>query len=180
MSRIGKIPINIPKGINVKISNNHIEVAGAKGKLELTCNDYVEVVKEGDQILVKRKDDSKKSRAFHGLYQRLLQNMVKGVSEGFTKELEIVGLGYKALKEGKRIVLNLGYSHPINFEPPEGIEIEVPNPNRIVVKGIDKQKVGQVAANIRALRPPEPYKSKGIRYVGEYIRRKVGKTGGKV
>lgn len=179
MSRIGKIPIPLPKGVNVKIDESKIEVAGPKGRLQLPLNDYIYVTQEHNLLRIERRADDKKSRAFHGLYQRLITNMVKGVSEGYERQLDIVGLGYKAAIEGKRLVLSLGFCHPVFYQPPEGIQIEVPSPNRIVVRGIDKQKVGQIAAELRALRPPEPYKGKGVRYVGEYVRRKVGKTGGK-
>ena len=179
MSRIGKIPITLPKGVSVNITGNTVAVKGPKGRLEMAFNDYVRVAQDKEELRVERLRNDKKSRAFQGLYQRLISNMVTGVSEGFSKELEIVGLGYKAQKEGASLLLNLGYSHPISFEPPEGITIDVPSANRVVVNGIDKQKVGQVAANIRGFRPPEPYKGKGVRYVGEYVRRKVGKTGGK-
>lgn len=168
----------MPEGVEVRIAPpTRVEVKGPKGRLEVDTREKVTVRFEEGRIHVARPDDSKESRAYHGLYQRLLCNMVKGVSVGFRKELEIRGVGYRAVQEGKGLTLNLGYSHPIHFTAPEGVQIELPNPNRIVVSGCDKQQVGQVAANIRRLRPPEPYKGKGIRYAGEYVRRKVGKTG---
>ena len=176
MSRIGRKPINIPNGVNVKLDKNKIIVEGPKGKLERDIHPKITVAIEGDQIVVKRADDTKLSKSLHGLFRSLINNMVEGVSKGFEKRLEIVGVGYRAQLKGKKLDLSLGYSHPVEVEPPAGIEFVVENPQKIVVKGIDKQLVGQVAANIRKLRKPEPYKGKGIRYEGEYILRKAGKS----
>ncbi|KAA0258458.1 50S ribosomal protein L6 [Deferribacter autotrophicus] len=176
MSRIGKKPISIPSGVNVKVENNKIIVEGPKGKLERELHPKISVEITDKEILVKRHDDNKESRAFHGLYRSLINNMVEGVSKGFEKRLEIVGIGYRAALKGKALDLSLGFSHPVVVEPPEGIEFVVENPQKIVVKGIDKQLVGQVAANIRKIRKPEPYKGKGIRYEGEHILRKAGKS----
>jgi large subunit ribosomal protein L6 len=178
VSRIGKIPIPVPKGVQVTITPEmRVSVKGPKGQLEIDTRRRVSVKMDDDKICVARPDDSHASRAYHGLYQRLLSCMVKGVSEGFSKELEIQGVGYRATAEGKGLTLALGYSHPIHFPAPDGIALSAPEPTRIVVAGCDKAKVGQVAANIRALRKPEPYKGKGIRYKGEHVRRKVGKAG---
>ena len=178
MSRIGNNPIPVPKGVTVTIAPDmKVSVKGPQGQLDLDTRKRVTVALAEDKVCVERPNDSRESRAYHGLYQRLLVSMVKGVSEGFTKELEIQGVGYRATAEGKGLTLLLGYSHPIHFPAPEGINLSAPEPTRIVVKGCDKQKVGQVAADIRALRKPEPYKGKGIRYKGEHVRRKVGKTG---
>ncbi|MGA1846811.1 50S ribosomal protein L6 [Deferribacter abyssi] len=176
MSRIGKKPISIPKGVVVKVENNKIIVEGPKGKLERDLHPKINVELTDKEIIVKRHDDSKESRAFHGLYRSLINNMVEGVSKGFEKRLEIVGIGYRATLKGKALDLSLGFSHPVVVEPPEGIEFVVENQQKIVVKGIDKQLVGQVAANIRKIRKPEPYKGKGIRYEGEHILRKAGKS----
>ncbi|BAI81212.1 50S ribosomal protein L6 [Deferribacter desulfuricans SSM1] len=176
MSRIGKKPINIPNGVKVTLENNKIIVEGPKGKLERELHPNISVEVTDNEILVKRHDDSKTSRSFHGLYRSLINNMVEGVSKGFEKRLEIVGVGYRAALKGKSLDLSLGFSHPVVIDPPEGIEFVVENPQKIVVKGIDKQLVGQVAANIRKIRKPEPYKGKGIRYEGEYILRKAGKS----
>ncbi|NQU44229.1 50S ribosomal protein L6 [bacterium] len=178
MSRLGKIPIDIPQGVEVIINPEMaITIKGPNGQLSVVTEKRVTIRKEENQVHVARHGDSKADRAFHGLYQRLIRNMVIGVTDGFKKELQIEGVGYRAAKQGAGITLSLGYSHPINFPAPEGITIEVPENTRIVVTGADKQQVGQVAADIRALRKPEPYKGKGVRYVGEHIRRKVGKTG---
>lgn len=180
MSRIGKNPITVPKGVDVNITPDmKVAVKGPKGRLELDTVKRVSVKLDASVLLVERPDDSRQSRAYHGLYQRLLTNMVRGVSEGFRKELEIQGVGYRATAAGKGITLALGYSHPIQFDAPEGITLEVPAPTAIVVSGADKQQVGQIAANIRSLRPPEPYKGKGVRYKNEQVRRKEGKTGAK-
>lgn len=179
MSRIGKIPIAIPKGITVKITGSVVHIKGPKGSLQIDYHDHVKVEEKDNKLHVERFRDDKQSKSFHGLYQRVLSNMIHGVEKGFTRDLEIIGLGYKAAIEGKRLVLNLGFSHAVHVTPPDGISFEVPTPNKIIVKGIDKHQVGQVAANLRKIRPPEPYKGKGIRYVGEYVKRKVGKTGGK-
>ena len=178
MSRIGKVPIPVPQGVEVRITPDmQVTVKDPKGQLELDTRGYVSLEMEDGELRVDRPDDSKASRAYHGLYQRLLGNMVTGVHEGFKKELEIQGVGYRAAKSGNGLTLSLGYSHPIQFPAPQGIELDAPEATQIVVSGHDKQLVGQVAANIRALRKPEPYKGKGIRYKGEYVRRKVGKTG---
>lgn len=178
MSRIGKYPIAIPKGVEVKLgADDVLTVKGPKGQLTLDYKKHVSVESDGENISVMRHSDAQQDRAYHGLYQRLVTNMVKGVSEGFVKTLELVGVGYRAQMDGKTCVLNLGYSHEIRFDAPEGVTLATPQQTTIVVSGVDKQQVGQVAANIRGKRPPEPYKGKGVRYVGEHVRRKVGKTG---
>ena len=180
MSRIGKMPISVPQGVEVTIgANNEITVKGKLGTLTETMSADMIIKKDGDTITVSRPSDVKEHRALHGLTRTLIDNMVKGVSEGFTKQLEINGVGYRAAKQGNKLVMNLGYSHQVEMEEPEGIKIDVPQPNQIVVTGFDKQKVGQIAAQIREKRPPEPYKGKGIKYVDEYIRRKEGKAGAK-
>lgn len=176
MSRIGKLPIPVPKGVEVKISPTSVSVKGPKGTLSVETHGRVEVAQENGNIIVRRFDDASQSKAFHGLYQRLIANCVTGVSEGFKKELEIQGVGYKAAVQGKKLVLNLGHSHPIEVDPPAGVTLSAPKPTEVVIEGADKQVVGQIAANIRSYRPPEPYKGKGVRYKGEYVRRKVGKT----
>lgn len=178
MSRIGKQPIEIPAGVTVKVDNeNNISVKGPKGELTQQIHKDMKVTVEDNVITVSRPTENKFHRSLHGLSRSLIANMVEGVTKGFEKALEINGVGYRAQKQGKKLVLNVGYSHPVEIEESEGIQIEVPAPNRIIVKGIDKQKVGAVAANIRAVRPPEPYKGKGIKYEGERIIRKEGKTG---
>ncbi|MCR4403418.1 MAG: 50S ribosomal protein L6 [Firmicutes bacterium] len=177
MSRIGKMPIPVPKGVEVEISGNTVVVKGPKGKLQRDVSRDVKVSLQGDKIVVERPSDDKQHRALHGLTRTLVANMVKGVTEGYEKSLVIAGTGYKAAKQGRKLVLSMGFSHPVEVEPVEGLEIEVPLPTKIVVKGIDKELVGQTAANIRAVRPPEPYKGKGIMYEGEHIRRKAGKAG---
>jgi large subunit ribosomal protein L6 len=179
MSRVGRKPIPIPKGVRVEKSNGVIKVSGLKGELTAQVHPRIEVEISSDQILVKRKSDARIDKALHGLWRALINNMIVGVTEGYTKKLEIVGIGYRAELKGKALVLYLGYSHPIIFIPPDGVKIEVPQPTNIVVSGIDKQLVGQVAAKIRSFRPPEPYKGKGIRYEGEVIRMKAGKAAGK-
>jgi large subunit ribosomal protein L6 len=173
------VPVKLPKGVDVTLSEETITVKGPKGSLSLNLHEHVQVEKAQDEIRVNRPGDDRRSKAFHGLYQRLIVNMVKGVTEGYEKELEIIGVGYRAQMEGKKLVLQVGYSQPIAFVPPAGITVETPKLTSIVVKGIDKQQVGQVAATIRKFRPPEPYKGKGIRYLGEYVQKKVGKTGAK-
>ncbi len=178
MSRIGKLPISIPQDVEVNFESGIVRVKGPKGELSVPISAEMIVEKQEGQLLVKRPSDSKKHRSLHGLTRTLLNNLVVGVTQGFSKSLEIVGVGYKVEKKGKGILLTLGYSHPIYFVPPEGISIEVPSPTKIVVSGIDKVLVGQVAAKIRTFRPPEPYKGKGIRYEGEDVRRKAGKTAG--
>ena len=177
MSRIGKNPIEIPAGVEVKIEGNVVTVKGHKGTLTDTFLDCVKIAQEGNQIKVSI--DNELHGNIHGLTRTLINNMIIGVTQGFEKTLEVNGVGYRAQKQGKKVVLTLGYSHPVEIEEMEGITLEVPNPNTIVVKGIDKQLVGQIAANIREKRLPEPYKGKGIKYAGERIKRKEGKAGGK-
>jgi len=177
MSRIGKKPIDIPDGVDVKIEKGIITVKGPKGQLQREVHRDMTVEIQDKQILVKRPTDNKTHKSLHGLTRSLIANMVEGVTNGFEKRLEINGVGYRAAKQGKKLVLTVGYSHPVEIEEPEGIEIEVPANNKITVKGIDKELVGIVAANIRKVREPEPYKGKGIKYEDEQIRRKVGKTG---
>jgi large subunit ribosomal protein L6 len=179
MSRIGKVPVEVPKGVDVKIDKNEVRVKGPKGQLEVTIPPRVSVAQQDGKVVVTRHGDDKQSKAYHGLTQRLIRNMVIGVTEGYRKELEIQGVGYRAALEGNKLSMQLGYSHPINFDAPQGIKIEVPKPTSVVISGYDKQQVGQVAAVIRGFRPPEPYKGKGVRYLGEQVRRKVGKTGAK-
>ncbi|MGB9773677.1 MAG: 50S ribosomal protein L6 [Bacteroidota bacterium] len=176
MSRIGRKPILIPKGVAVERENGTIRVKGPKGELGAEVHPDIKVEITGEEVRVLRPSDAKHHRALHGLWRALIQNMVIGVSQGFSKKLEIVGIGYRAELKGKKLQLYLGYSHPILFSPPDGISIEVPSPTSIVVNGIDRQLVGAVAAKIRSFRPPEPYKGKGIKYEDEYIRRKAGKT----
>ena len=177
MSRIGNAPITVPSGVDVTVDGNTVTVKGSKGTLSRTFSDKVAVAVDDGILTVTRHDEERESRALHGLTRSLLANMVTGVSEGYVKELMTVGVGYRASLKGKSIELLVGYSHPVLLDAPEGIEIEVPEPTKIIVKGIDKQKVGQMAADIRSVRPPEPYKGKGIRYVDEYVRRKAGKAG---
>jgi large subunit ribosomal protein L6 len=178
MSRIGKAPIPVPSGVTVTIADRHITVAGPKGSLERDIPGVITVRQDDSQLLVERPDDERDNRAQHGLTRSLVNNMVVGVTQGFTKELEIVGVGYRATAQGSSAIeLALGFSHPVRVEAPPGIEFEVPQPTRIAVKGIDKEAVGQVAANIRKIRKPEPYKGKGVRYAGERVQRKAGKTG---
>lgn len=176
MSRIGKKTIQIPSNVKINISNSKVLVEGPKGKLDYTLPaDFKVETKEG-VITVLRPSESKRHLSLHGLARSMINNMIKGVTEGFTKSLEIQGTGFRAQVQGKALVIQLGFTHPVNFQIPEGIVIEVPKPTDIIIKGIDKQKVGQVAADIRASFKPEPYKGKGIRYVGEYVRKKAGKT----
>ena len=178
MSRIGKMPIEVPQGVEVKIADgNVVTVKGPKGTLEQTFNSQIKIELNDNVITFTRPNDNKDVRALHGLTRALLNNMVVGVTEGFKKELDINGVGYRAAKQGNTLVLNLGYSHQVDVEEIDGITIDVPNQNKIIISGIDKQKVGQFAANIREKRPPEPYKGKGIKYVDEVIKRKEGKTG---
>ena len=180
MSRIGRAPITVPAGVEVKIDEgNHITVKGPKGTLERTLVPSIKVEVGAGVINVTRPDDSKQNRSLHGLTRTLVNNMVVGVTDGFSKTLEVNGVGYRAAKEGKKLVLNIGYSHQVDIEEIDGITIDVPNPNTVVINGIDKQKVGQFAADVRNKRPPEPYKGKGIKYADEVIRRKEGKTGAK-
>ena len=178
MSRIGKAPITVPGGVDIQISGNSVTVKGPKGQLSRELSDLVSISQDGDTLQVERIDDTRAARAMHGLMRSLVANMVIGVTEGFRKELDIVGVGYRAAAKGSNgIELALGFSHPVNVTAPEGIEFVVPQPTRIEVHGIDKQLVGQVAADIRAWRKPEPYKGKGVRYVDEHVRRKAGKAG---
>lgn len=177
MSRIGKNPITIPAGVDVKLDGNVITVKGAKGTLTQKIRQEITVKIEGSEIVVTRINDEKTARSLHGLTRTLIANMVEGVSNGFTKTLEVNGIGYRAQKQGSNLVMNLGFSHQVIIPEIEGISIDVPNPNLVVVSGPDKQVVGQFAAEIREKRPPEPYKGKGIRYQGEYVRRKEGKAG---
>ena len=179
MSRIGRAPITVPAGVEVKVDGQHVSVKGPKGALEMNVAPTMKVEVEAGVVHVTRPNDDKMNRSLHGLTRTLINNMVVGVSEGFSKTLEVNGVGYRASKEGKNLVLNVGYSHQVIMPETEDIQIDVPNPNQIIVKGIDKQKVGQFAAEVRGKRPPEPYKGKGIKYTTEVIRRKVGKTGGK-
>ncbi len=176
MSRVGKNPIGLPEGVEVKINKGTVEVTGPKGNLSGEVNQDMKLDIKDGQLTVSRPNDSKYYKSLHGLYRSLLNNMVEGVTNGFEKKLEIVGVGYKAEMSKDRLTLQLGYSHPIVFLPPEGVEVVVADPTSISVRGIDKHLVGQVAAKIRSFRPPEPYKGKGIKYVDEYIRRKAGKT----
>ena len=177
MSRIGKLPIAIPAGVDVKIDGSTVTVKGPKGTLTRTVHKNMNVAMEDGQVVVTRPDDSNLNKSLHGLTRTLIANMVEGVEKGYTKELEVNGVGYRAQKQGKDLVLNIGYSHQVVMSEIEGITIDVPNPNKVVVSGPDKQKVGQFAAEIREKRPPEPYKGKGIKYVDEHIRRKEGKAG---
>ncbi len=177
MSRIGKKPIAIPAGVEVKLDGNTVTVKGPKDTLTQTVHPNMEVKVEGTELLVTRPNDQKENRALHGLTRSLLANMVTGVTEGFTKELEINGVGYRAAMEGKTLVLTIGYSHLVKMETPDGLKCEVPAPNKIVISGADKQAVGQFAAEVRKQRPPEPYRGKGIKYADEHIRRKEGKAG---
>lgn len=180
MSRIGKLPITVPAGVSVDVAaDNTISVKGPKGTLVRKLHGDTIVKLEGDTILVERPSDSKPHRSLHGLTRTLVNNMVQGVTAGYSKALEIQGTGYRASKQGKKLVVNIGYSHPVEMEEPAGITIDVPAQTKIVVSGIDKQLVGQVAANIRKIREPEPYHGKGIRYEGEYVAIKEGKTGKK-
>lgn len=179
MSRIGKAPITIPKGVKVELNNKNIKISGERGTLERSFHPDMQVKIEEDTIYVSRPSDSRMHRSLHGLNRSLINNMVEGVSSGFEKILEIQGVGYRATLEGKKMVIQIGYSHPIEVDTPKGIEFEVEKQKIIKIKGIDKQLVGETAAKIRALRKPEPYKGKGIRYIDEVVRRKVGKTGAK-
>ncbi|QGH32732.1 50S ribosomal protein L6 [Gracilibacillus salitolerans] len=176
MSRIGLKLLEIPEGVEIKLDGNHITVKGPKGELSRSIDSEMKVNIEGNVLTVERPSDSKQHKALHGTTRSLIGNMVEGVHKGFEKALEIQGVGYRAQKQGNKLVVNAGYSHPVEVESIEGIEVEVPANTKVIVKGIDKELVGAVAANIRAIRPPEPYKGKGIRYEGEYVRRKEGKT----
>ena len=176
MSRIGKLPIAVPAGVEVTIDGATVTAKGPKGELTRTFQPMMIIEREGDEILVKRPDDTREARSLHGLTRTLIHNMVEGVSTGFSKKLQLVGVGYRAALKGKDLEMQLGYSHPVHVEAPEGITFEVPDNTHVNVKGINKQQVGQIAAEIRGHRPPEPYKGKGIHYVGEHIRRKLGKA----
>jgi len=176
VSRIGRKPVRIPKGVKVEVKNGAVKVTGAKGELTVAIHPDVTVEVKGEEVLVTRHADLKEQRSLHGLFRALIANMVTGVTTGFSRKLELVGVGYRAELKGKVLQLALGYSHPIVFRAPDSIKIEAPTQTNITVSGIDKQLVGLVAAKIRSLRPPEPYKGKGIKYEGEYVRRKAGKT----
>lgn len=178
MSRIGKKPVSIPKGVDITLSGQSLKVKGPNGELALEVHPEMSVAHQDGEITVERPSDLPRHRALHGLTRALIGNMVEGVTSGFTRTLEIQGVGYRAEVKGKTLNMALGFSHPVEFQPPEGVAIECPNPTTIVVKGADKQAVGQTAAVIRGYRPPEPYKGKGIRYQGEQVRRKAGKTAG--
>ncbi|MFZ3172960.1 MAG: 50S ribosomal protein L6 [Carboxydocellales bacterium] len=179
MSRIGRMPIVVPAGVEVKIDGQLVAVKGPKGQLSRELHKDMIIRMENGSVIVERPSDNKLHRSLHGLTRTLVNNMIVGVTKGFERGLEMVGVGYRASKQGNKLVLAIGFSHPVEIEPLEGLEIEVPVPTKILVKGIDKEKVGALAANIRAVREPEPYKGKGIKYEGEFVRRKVGKTGGK-
>ena len=176
MSRVGKSPIPVPSGVDVTISGTHVTVKGPQGTLARDIPEPIRVRQEGDELRVERPDDERRNRALHGLVRSLVNNMVLGVTEGYTRQLEIVGVGYRANLAGSTLDLSLGFSHPVKVDAPDGITFEVPQPTQITVKGIDKELVGQVAADIRAIRKPEPYKGKGVRYAGEHVRRKAGKA----
>jgi large subunit ribosomal protein L6 len=177
MSRIGKKPIAVPDRVQVEIDNGNITVSGPLGRLSRKIPDPITVEREEGQLMVKRASDSVTDRSLHGLTRTLIQNMITGVTEGFSRTLELVGVGYRANLQGKKLTINIGFSHPVVFEAEGNMELEVPSPTQIIVKGIDKQQVGNFAAVIRKVHPPEPYKGKGIRYAGEQVRRKVGKAG---
>lgn len=181
MSRIGKLPITVPANVEITVANGEITVKGSKGELKQSAHPLIEVKQEGTEVQVNRKDDTKEARSLHGLYRSLIANMVEGVTKGFSKQLEILGVGYRANLQGKKLVLSLGFSHPVEYSTPEGVEITIDQEkkNILTVSGIDKQKVGQAAAEIRGFKKPEPYKGKGIRYVGEHVHRKAGKAAGK-
>lgn len=179
MSRIGKLPVALPKGVTIDVVNNVVTVKGPKGTLTQEMSRDLDIKVENEHVIVTRPNDDKEVRALHGLTRALIHNMVVGVTEGFKKTLVLEGVGYRAAKQGKKLVLTVGYSHPVEIEPLDGIEFEVPAATQIVVSGIDKQKVGQMAAVVRSVREPEPYKGKGIRYSDEVVRRKEGKTGKK-
>ncbi len=179
MSRIGKRPIPVPPKVTVSIDGQNVAVKGPKGELSRALPEEVEIVQEDGVVIVKRRNESRIARQRHGLSRTLLANMVEGVSQGFQKKLEIQGVGYRAQVQGRNLSLNVGYSNPVQITPPEGIQVAVENNTNVIVSGIDKEVVGNVAATIRAVRPPEPYKGKGIRYSGEFVRRKVGKAGKK-
>jgi len=177
MSRIGNSPIDVPSGVEVTIKGGHVEVKGSRGTLERTFDERINITLDEGVIALSRVDDERESRALHGLSRALIANMIEGVTNGYRKELQAVGVGYRAALSGSHLELQLGFSHPVGVDAPDGVTFEVPEPTKIIVSGIDKQLVGQVAADIRKIRPPEPYKGKGIRYVDEHVRRKAGKAG---
>ncbi len=177
MSRIGKLPVQVPKSVKVTLAPGHVKVEGPKGQLERTLPAEISVKQADGELVFERPSDDFRHRALHGLVRSLVANMVLGVDKGFSKQLELVGVGYRVAKQGEELVLNLGYSHPIRFKPPQGVTIDVQDPTKFTVSGISIEDVGQVAANLRGLRPPEPYKGKGVKYAGEKIRRKPGKAG---
>ena len=177
MSRVGKMPIPVPQGVEVRIDGSHVSVKGPKGELSRDLNQEMRIEQSDGQVVVSRPSEQPRHRAMHGLTRTLVANMVVGVSDGFSKTLELQGVGYRAQMQGRDLVLAVGYSHPVQVPPPEGIEFEVEGTTRIIVKGINREHVGQMAADVRKIRPPEPYKGKGIRYQGEYVRRKAGKAG---
>lgn len=177
MSRVGRLPVMIPAGVDVKIDGSLVDVKGPKGMLIREMHPAMGIARQEDRLVVTRPSDEKQHRALHGLTRALLQNMVTGVTKGFTRNLELVGVGYRAAKQGNKLVLTVGYAHTVEIDPGDDLSIEVPAPNRISISGIDKERVGALAAKVRAVRPPEPYKGKGIKYDDEVIRRKVGKAG---
>ncbi len=179
MSRIGKSPISIPAKVQITIDGSHINIKGPKGELSRVLPQVITVEQEGETLLVKRRDESRSSRQLHGLSRSLVANMVEGVSQGFQRRLEIQGVGYRAQVQGRNLTLTVGYSHPVQIEPPQGIQLAVEGNTNVIVSGFDKELVGNIAARIRDVRPPEPYKGKGIRYAGEVVRRKAGKAGKK-
>ena len=176
MSRIGKIPVAIPSGVEVKVDGHVVTVKGSKGELVREFNPMMSIKVEGEEVIVERPDDSRQAKSLHGLTRTLIHNMVEGVHDGYSKKLELVGVGYRAALKGSDLEIQLGYSHPVIVKAPKNITFEVPSQTEIIIKGISKEQVGQVAADIRAWRKPEPYKGKGIRYEGEYVRRKLGKA----
>jgi large subunit ribosomal protein L6 len=177
LSRIGKLPVQVPKGVKVTLGPGHVKVEGPRGQLERTLPSQITIKQQDGELVFERPDDNFRNRALHGLVRSLVANMVEGVDKGFTKNLELVGVGYRVAKQGEELVLNLGYSHPIRFKAPQGVTIDVQDPTKFSVSGIAIEDVGQVAADIRAMRPPEPYKGKGVRYRDEKVRRKPGKAG---
>ncbi len=177
MSRIGKLPIPVPSGVNVTVEKNHVKVEGPRGQLERTLPAQIAITLEDGNVLCQRPSDGREHRSLHGLTRTLVANMVTGVSSGFRKDLELVGVGYRAQKQGEDLVLTLGFSHPVRFRPPQGITVDVADTTHFSVSGISKEQVGQIAADLRRLRPPEPYKGKGVMYRGEKVRRKPGKSG---
>ncbi|MDR5684007.1 MAG: 50S ribosomal protein L6 [Armatimonadota bacterium] len=177
MSRIGRLPVAIPPQVEIRVEGQRVHVKGPKGEVARTFHPDVQIAVEDGRAIVRRPTDARRHRALHGLSRALLANMVRGVTDGFSVELEIIGTGYRAAKQGDGIVFQVGYSHPVTFTPPAGVTVDVPQPNRIVVRGVDREAVGQVAAKVRAIRPPDPYKGKGIRYAGERVKLKPGKAG---